>query len=131
MPSPTQTPLLGTDKPPSAWAYWPFFVLGVLNNASYVLMLASATEIASSGIAMVYLVVNLPGLVVKASAPYFFEQVSYRARAVGCGAAMATALLHSSTHVPARSTFTLSSSMSDGSSDCRAACGGGGGGVAG
>lgn len=93
MPSPTQTPLLGTDKPPSAWAYWPFFVLGVLNNASYVLMLASATEIASSGIAMVYLVVNLPGLVVKASAPYFFEQVSYRARAVGCGAAMATAFV--------------------------------------
>ena len=54
-----------------------FWVLGVLNNASYVIMIASAKSISSGGVALVYLAAGLPGLLTKLSAPLWFDRVGY------------------------------------------------------
>ena len=59
--------------------YW-FWLLGLLNNASYVIMIASAKSIDAGGVAVVYLVAIGPGLAVKASAPYWFDLVRYEKR---------------------------------------------------
>ena len=54
--------------------------MGLLNNASYVIMLASAEDVSDGGAALVYIANILPGLVVKASAPYWFDKVGYDKR---------------------------------------------------
>ena len=54
-----------------------FWLLGLLNNASFVIMIASAKSIASGGVGFVYLADTLPGFALKASAPFWFERVSY------------------------------------------------------
>ena len=59
--------------------YW-FWLLGLLNNASYVIMIASAKSIDAGGVAVVYLVAIGPGLAVKATAPYWFDLVRYEKR---------------------------------------------------
>lgn len=57
-----------------------FWILGVLNNAPWVLMLAVATNISAGGVALVFLSNQIPGLIVKSSAPYWFHLVSYEKR---------------------------------------------------
>ena len=57
-----------------------FWSIGVLNNAGYVIMIASAKSISEGGVGLVFLANILPALAVKASAPYWFETVSYRTR---------------------------------------------------
>ena len=65
-----------------------FWLLGLLNNASFVIMIASAKSIASGGVGFVYLADTLPGFVLKASAPFWFERVSYARRVLAAGALM-------------------------------------------
>jgi len=57
-----------------------FWIAGVLNNAGYVIMIAAAKSISEGGVALVFLANILPALVVKATAPYWFETISYHCR---------------------------------------------------
>ncbi|GKY96681.1 hypothetical protein MPSEU_000627700 [Mayamaea pseudoterrestris] len=57
-----------------------FFTLGLLNNASYCLMLACAKSISEGGTALVFIATVLPSLVIKASAPHWFHLVTYNRR---------------------------------------------------
>jgi battenin len=57
-----------------------FWFLGLLNNASYVIMIACAKNISEGGTAMVFLANVGPSLLVKLSAPYWFDHVSYQRR---------------------------------------------------
>ena len=61
----------------SPWAFW---ALGLLNNTSFVIMVASAKSISDGGTALVFLSNSLPSLIVKLSAPYWFDRVSYDKR---------------------------------------------------
>ena len=63
-----------------------FLALGVLNNAPYVIMIASAKSISDGGVALVYLSGILPGAAMKATAPFWFDRASYEVR-LGAGAA--------------------------------------------
>ena len=65
-----------------------FWLLGLLNNASYVIMIAAAKSISNGGVALVYLAANIPGSMTKASSPFWFDLVGYRPRLV-----VATALM--------------------------------------
>ena len=67
------------DRQTTRAPYW-FWLLGLLNNASYVIMIASAKSIDAGGVAVVYLVAIGPGLAVKATAPYWFDLVRYEKR---------------------------------------------------
>mmetsp|Transcript_17609 Transcript_17609/g.36114 ORF Transcript_17609/g.36114 Transcript_17609/m.36114 type:complete len:597 (+) Transcript_17609:186-1976(+) len=68
-----------------------FWLLGLLNNTPWVLMLACATNISSGGVALVFLANQIPGLVVKISAPYWFHNVSYKSRMLMASLAMGVA----------------------------------------
>lgn len=68
-----------------------FFCLGLLNNISYVCMLAGANAISSSAVGLVYLAAVGPSAVVKASAPYWFSHVSYSTRVIISGVLMSLA----------------------------------------
>jgi battenin len=65
-------------SPESCW--WVFWILGLLNNASYVIMLACAKSISEGGTALVFLANIVPSLGIKLSAPYWFEKASYKIR---------------------------------------------------
>ena len=70
-----------------------FWVLGCLNNSSFVIMIAAATSISSGGVGTVYVAAIMPGVVLKTSAPYWFDLVSYRARAVACACCMSASFV--------------------------------------
>jgi battenin len=57
-----------------------FFLLGVLNNVPYVVMIAGAKSISEGGTGLVFLANIMPGLLIKLSSPYWFEKVSYGKR---------------------------------------------------
>ena len=57
-----------------------FWLLGLFNNASYVIMIASAKSISEGGTALVFLANIVPSLSIKLSAPYWFHRVSYKVR---------------------------------------------------
>ncbi|KAL3765434.1 hypothetical protein ACHAW5_006927 [Stephanodiscus triporus] len=57
-----------------------FWLLGLLNNSPWVLMLACATNISAGGVALVFISNIIPGLMVKISAPYWFHLISYKTR---------------------------------------------------
>ena len=68
-----------------------FWLLGLLNNAPWVLMLACATNISSGGVALVFLANQAPGLLTKLTAPCWFHKVSYRTRMKMASLAMGVA----------------------------------------
>lgn len=70
-----------------------FWCLGLLNNASYVIMLASAKDISEGGTALVFIANIVPSLLIKLSAPYWFEKVSYHLRILSSAALMGTSFL--------------------------------------
>ncbi|KAL7461398.1 hypothetical protein ACHAXS_001819, partial [Conticribra weissflogii] len=80
-----------SDDPSSKNAVIAFWLLGLLNNAPWVLMLACATNISSGGVALVFLANQIPGLAVKISAPYWFHNVSYKNRMLMASLAMGIA----------------------------------------
>ena len=57
-----------------------FWWLGLFNNASYVIMNASAKTISDGGTGLVFLANIVPGMLVKLTAPYWFDFVSYERR---------------------------------------------------
>lgn len=57
-----------------------FWLLGLFNNSSYVIMIACAKNISEGGTAVVFLVNIAPSFLVKLSAPYWFDHVSYQNR---------------------------------------------------
>jgi battenin len=70
-----------------------FWTLGLLNNASYVIMLAAAKNISEGGTALVFLANILPALIVKGSAPYWFDKVDYKLRLQLATLSMATSFV--------------------------------------
>ena len=76
-------------RPPPRPTAAPFWALGLLNNSSFVIMIASAKSISEGGTALVFLSSVLPGLCVKLSAPYWFDRVSYRHRLLAASVLMA------------------------------------------
>jgi battenin len=70
-----------------------FWILGLLNNTSYVIMIACAKSISEGGTALVFLANIVPSLVVKGSAPYWFDAVSYRMRLRVAALCMATSFV--------------------------------------
>ncbi|GAX15682.1 hypothetical protein FisN_3Hh156 [Fistulifera solaris] len=68
-----------------------FFCLGLLNNTSYVIMLAAAKSLSEGGTGLVYIANILPGISVKLSAPYWFDRVTYQSRVSIAAACMAMA----------------------------------------
>ncbi|CAM9529263.1 unnamed protein product, partial [Heterosigma akashiwo] len=68
-----------------------FFILGVLNNASYVIMLACAKDIESGGVGVVYLADVVPCFLVKITSPFWFHRVPYTPRMTIAVIAMAAA----------------------------------------
>jgi battenin len=75
---------IGSSTAPKSVSHWDFFlcfwVLGLFNNSSYVIMIACAKNISEGGTALVFLANIFPSLAVKLSAPYWFDHVSYRKR---------------------------------------------------
>lgn len=70
-----------------------FWLIGLLNNAPWVLMLACATNISSGGVALVFISNMVPGLIIKMTAPYWFHAVSYNARMLMASISMGVACL--------------------------------------
>eukprot|EP00565_Helicotheca_tamesis_P003832 CAMPEP_0185725200 /NCGR_PEP_ID=MMETSP1171-20130828/1498_1 /TAXON_ID=374046 /ORGANISM="Helicotheca tamensis, Strain CCMP826" /LENGTH=514 /DNA_ID=CAMNT_0028393251 /DNA_START=191 /DNA_END=1735 /DNA_ORIENTATION=- len=70
-----------------------FWLLGLFNNASYVILLACAKSISDGGTALVFLALVVPGLSVKLSAPYWFDKVGYNKRLMISTACMATSFM--------------------------------------
>ncbi len=61
-----------------------FFMLGVLNNVTYVIMIAGSPEIAAESIGLVYFMAVAPALAIKFSSQYWFDRVSYWWRLMVC-----------------------------------------------
>ncbi len=57
-----------------------FWLIGLLNNVPYVVMIAGAKNISEGGTALVFIANALPSLLVKISSPYWFDRVCYRSR---------------------------------------------------
>lgn len=57
-----------------------FWLLGLLNNSSYVIMLACAKDISEGSTALVFLANIIPSMGIKLSAPFWFDHVSYDIR---------------------------------------------------
>ena len=63
-----------------------FWLLGLLNNASYVVMNAGAKNISEGSVALVYLANILPGFAIKSTSPYWLDSTPYWLR-LGVGTA--------------------------------------------
>ena len=66
-----------------------FWLLGLFNNSSYVIMIAGAITISQGGVGIVYLCAILPGIFLKATAPYWIHLLSYSHRVLIASALMA------------------------------------------
>lgn len=69
-----------TEATQNQLPFFAFWAIGLLNNLSYMIMLAGAKEISEGGTALVFLADILPTLLVKVSSPYWFYRVSYKTR---------------------------------------------------
>ena len=67
-----------------------FWLLGLFNNAAYVIMIAGAVTISSSAVGLVYLCAVLPGIILKATAPYWIHKISYSVRIIIASVLMAS-----------------------------------------
>jgi battenin len=54
--------------------------MGLLNNASYCILLACAKNISEGGTALVFICNVFPAIFIKASAPYWFHKITYAVR---------------------------------------------------
>mmetsp|Transcript_19634 Transcript_19634/g.41178 ORF Transcript_19634/g.41178 Transcript_19634/m.41178 type:complete len:168 (+) Transcript_19634:233-736(+) len=79
------------DSTTAAKAVRSFWLMGLLNNAPWVLMLAVATNISAGGVALVFLSNQIPGLIVKLTAPYWFHLMTYESRILMASVAMGIA----------------------------------------
>ena len=67
-----------------------FFLLGLLNNAPFVVMDAGAKSISEGSVALIYLANILPGFFIKSTAPFWLDKVPYWLRISVCTGFMAT-----------------------------------------
>ena len=65
-----------------------FFLLGMLNNLTFVVNNAGASDILSNAIGVVYLVNIMPELCCKLTAPFWWRLSSYRAKIIFAGLCM-------------------------------------------
>ena len=79
-----------------------FFLLGLLNNLTFVLNSAGAGDILPDAIAVVYIIQSLPELLVKATAPFWWHRSTYRAKIIftGCCFAVNMVLVSSNLGLP-------------------------------
>ena len=70
-----------------------FWIMGMLNNSSFVIMIAAAKQIEQGGVGIVYLADIMPGVLMKSTAPYWFDHVSYGARSIACVVLMALSFI--------------------------------------
>ena len=80
----TNADVLASPPPRRARNYWRnfagFWIIGLMNNSSYVIMNAGATEISKGGVGLVYLANIVPCFFINLSAPYWFDKVSCNTR---------------------------------------------------
>ncbi|KAK9918138.1 hypothetical protein WJX75_001533 [Coccomyxa subellipsoidea] len=57
-----------------------FWLLGLINNSAYVIMIAGANDISDGSVGLVYFCAIFPTLLVKLTGPYWFHYTSYTAR---------------------------------------------------
>jgi CLN3 protein. len=57
-----------------------FWLIGILNNMPFVIMLAGAKGISEGGTGLVFIANTMPGLLCKISSPYWFDKVTYVTR---------------------------------------------------
>ena len=57
-----------------------FFIIGIINNSTYVIMNAGAKEIAPSAVGFVYVCNVVPSFLCKLTGPYWFHMVTYKKR---------------------------------------------------
>jgi battenin len=65
-----------------------FWLLGLLNNLGYVVMLAGANSISAGAVGAVYAAAVLPGAFLKLSAPFWFHRVRYATRVLAAALLM-------------------------------------------
>jgi battenin len=70
-----------------------FWLLGLVNNMAYVIMMAGANDIASGGVGLVYFFDVFPSLMIQITAPYWFQYISYRDRTILGALCMTTSFL--------------------------------------
>jgi len=70
-----------------------FWLLGLMNNIPYVIMIAGADEISTGGVGLVYFAQNFPSLLIKLTGPYWFHLTSYRMRLHCCSLMMGMSFL--------------------------------------
>ena len=70
-----------------------FFLLGTLNNLTFVVNNAGAQQILPGNVGVIYIINCLPELLVKATAPFWWHLFTYRAKIVFAGACFAANML--------------------------------------
>jgi len=70
-----------------------FWLMGMLNNAIFVILNAGAKEIDAGGVGLVYFCNVFPAFVVKSTAAFWFDKFSYWSRVVACSFLMVACLL--------------------------------------
>ena len=88
-----------TEATQNQLPFFAFWAIGLLNNLSYMIMLAGAKEISEGGTALVFLADILPTLLVKVSSPYWFYRVSYKTRILTASFCFVLALSSSPLHL--------------------------------
>jgi len=58
------------------------FCLGLINNSSFVIMVASAKSLIPDAVGLVYIFSSIPSFLLRLSAPYWFDRVTYRTRVI-------------------------------------------------
>ena len=66
---------------------------GLLNNLSFVLVLATAKSVLEGGTAVVFMCNVVPGLLIKLTAPYWFDKITYGVRLSAAGMSMMCGIL--------------------------------------
>ena len=69
-----------STPPSNQKQHFAFWLMGILNNSAYVVMIAGAKNISEGGTGLVFIMNTLPSLCVKLSAPYWFHLVEYQVR---------------------------------------------------
>ena len=78
----------------SAWRFLvAFWLLGVFNNSSFVIMIAGAKSISEASVGIVFIAATLPGLFMKLTSTCWFDRVSCRVRMIMASAMMAASFL--------------------------------------
>ena len=70
-----------------------FWLSGLLNNSSYVIMIAGAKDLDSSMVGLIFFCGVAPSFMVKLTGPYWFHNFSYRTRVVMCSLIMVASFM--------------------------------------